>query len=141
MTELRKRSNLPGELAASVDQALLPDDEIVYEIKTYRGHGLVMTQQHLLFVAGGLLAGLKAHEHHVLRVAYTEIASIELVTEKPGCIWVFGLPQTDLVVNLKDSAKQDPRWTTLTVDYLTISPAFKLACLVSERIGQSKSAG
>jgi hypothetical protein len=138
MTEVRKRSKLPGELGESVDRALIPGDDIIYEIKTYRGHGLVVTHQHLLLVVGGVLAGLKAHEQHIHRLAYDEIVSIDIVPEKPGCFWVFGLPQLDLNITTVDPAKQDPRWTTITVDFMMLSAAVKLACQVHERIGRRK---
>lgn len=138
MSEVRKRSKLPGELGDSVDRALIPGDDIIYEIKTYRGHGLVVTHEHLLLVVGGVLAGLKAHEQHVHRLAYNEIVSIDIVPEKPGCFWVLGLPQLELVVTPVDPAKQDPRWTTLAVDYMMLPSAVKLACQVHERIGRRK---
>ena len=92
MADVPKRSKLPGGLGESVDRALVPGDEIIYEIKTYRGHGLVVTYDHLLLVTGGILVGLKPHEQHVHRLAYDEIEGIEIVPEKLGCFWFLGPP-------------------------------------------------
>lgn len=138
MSELRKRSKLPGELGDSVDRALRPGDEIIYEIKTYRGYGLVVTYEHLLLVFGGVLAGLKPHEQHVHRLAYDEIVRIDIVPENPGCLWFIGPPPLELKIVTVDPAKQDPRWTSVTVDYMMLSSAVTLACQVHERIGRRK---
>ncbi len=52
-----KAQQTPGQLGESVDRALQPGDDIIYEIATYRGHGLVVTHNHLLLVVSGVLDG------------------------------------------------------------------------------------
>lgn len=136
MADVPKRSKLPGKLGDSVDRALQPGDDIVYEIKTYRGHGLVVTHDHLMLVVGGLLAGLRPDEQHVHRLAYDQIERIDLNPERPGCLLIFGVPPLDLVVTPVDPKHHDERWNTLAVDYLKIGEAVRLVGEVHERIGR-----
>ena len=141
MPDVPKRSKLPGELGEGVDRALEAGDEIIYEISTYRGHGLVVTHDHLLLVVGGVLAGLKPHEQHVHRLAYDQIERIDIKSERPGCFLIFGIPPLSLSVTPVNPDDNDSHWDTLVVDYLKLGEAVRLVGEVHERIGRRKALG
>jgi hypothetical protein len=141
MADVPKRSRLPGKLGEGVDHALMPGDDIIYEIKTYRGYGLVVTHEHLLLVVGGVMAGLKPDEQHIHRLAYDQIERIDIVAEPPGCWVIFGVPPLQLSVTPLNPADHDPRWNTLLVDYLKVGEAVRLVGEVHERIGRRKAEG
>jgi len=141
MADVPKRSKLPGQLGDSVDHALEPGDDIIYEITTYRGHGLVVTHHHLLLVVGGVMAGLKPQEQHIHRLAYDQIERIDIKADPPGCFVILGVPPLHLSVTTLHPEDTDPRWNTLLVDYLKVGEAVRLIGEVHERIGRRQPEG
>ena len=139
MEPQKRRSKLKGELGQAVDAAIDENDNILREIQTYRGYGLVLTENALLLVVGGVLAGLKAHEQHVERLRFDEIKEMHIVPESAGCLNLFGIPPGNLVITPYDKEKHHEKWDMLCVDFPMIGEAVKIACHVHEQIGRQKA--
>lgn len=131
----KRRSQLQGELGQAVDSAIDEHDDILFEVRTYRGYGLVVTKDALLLVVGGVLAGLKAHEQHVERLQFDEIKEMHIIPESAGCLNIFGIPPSNLVITPYDKEKHHDKWDTLAVDFPMLGEAVKIACHVHEQIG------
>jgi hypothetical protein len=132
------RSRLQGELAQAVDAALEPGEDIQFEISSYRGHGIVVTDTSLMLVVGGVLAGLKAHEQHIHRIPLEKLESISLETEAPGCFIILGVPPVKLRIKTADNFQHDKKWDTLEVDYKMLSEAAGLIAYLHEQVGRRK---
>jgi len=132
------RSRLTGELAQAVDAALEPGEDIQFEISSYRGHGIVVTDTSLMLVVGGVLAGLKAHEQHVHRIPLGKLVSVGLESEPAGCFIILGVPPLKLRIKTARDFSHDKKWDTLEVDYRRIEEATGLIAYLHEQIGRRK---
>lgn len=134
----KTRSRLTGELAEAVDAALQPGEDIQFEISSYRGHGIVVTDTSLMLVVGGVLAGLKAHEQHIHRIPLEKLASVGLESEPAGCFIILGVPPLKLRIETVPDFPHDKKWDTLEVDYKKLGEASGLIGYIHEQIGKRK---
>lgn len=138
---MKQKSRLAGELGIAVDNALSDAEEILFELKTYRGYGLVLTGESLLLVVGGVLAGLKRHEQHVERMGFDEIEDITIKPQTFGCLNIFGIPPSDLEILPKDRTKHSEKWSTLAVDYHKLGEAVRIVAHVKVQIALGELKG
>lgn len=141
MSKSATRSRLQGDLAQAVDASLEPGEDIQFEIQSYRGHGIVVTDKCLMLVVGGVLAGLKAREQHVHRIPLDKLTSISLETEAPGCFLILGIPPIKLTIKTADDFEHDKKWDSLEVDYKKLSEAARLIAHISEYKGSHERSG
>jgi len=134
----KTRSKLDGRLAEAVDQVMQEGEDIKFEVATYRGHGLVVTDRSVILVVGGMLAGLKAKEVRIHRLPLEKIDSIGFEVEPPGCFIIMGVPPVNLVVDTTEDFEHDKSWDTLAVDYTKIGDAARLISYIHEHIGRRK---
>lgn len=135
----KTRSRLTGDLAQAVDAALQPGEDIQFEISSYRGHGIVVTDTSLMLVVGGVLAGLKAGEQHIHRIPLEKLVSVSIESEPAGCFIVLGVPPVRLLIKTADDFPHDKKWDTLEVDYKKLSEAAGLIAYIHEQIGRRKA--
>lgn len=135
----KTRSKLDGKLAEAVDGVMQEGEDIKFEVATYRGHGLVVTDRSLILVVGGMLAGLKPKEVHLNRLPMDKITSVGFKVEPPGCFLLLGIPPVNLIVKTKDDYEHDKSWDTIAVDYNKIGEAARLIAHVHEFIGHQNA--
>jgi len=134
----KTRSRLTGDLAQAVDDALEPGEDIQFEISSYRGHGIVVTDTSLMLVVGGVLAGLKAREQHIHRIPLEKLTKVSIESEPAGCFIVLGVPPVKLIIETVPDFPHDKKWNTLEVDYKKLSEAAGLIAYIHEQIGRRK---
>ena len=72
---------------------------------------------------------------------FDEIKEMHIVPESAGCLNVFGIPPSNLIITPYDKEKHHEKWDTLCVDFPMLGEAVRMACHVSEQIGMSKAKG